>query len=447
MNQDEMKKLAEWATRSALSQGADTAEVTLSDAREIEVSARKNAVENLNDSSSSSIAITVSVDARKATVTSSELVEGSITQLISDAIEIARLMGRDEYFGLPDEDELGVTDSPLEIFSRDVVDIEADRMIESALRLEKITCDMDKRIISDGAWVSNAVERFVLSNSLGFCEGYSKTYSSIGISCAAEDESRRGENIGKKQSSYWYSQSVSPAGLEDIEGIARKAVERTVRKLGAVKPKTREVPVVFDPVTARALLSHLATAVSGSQIYKKASFLVDRKGETIGSALLTIHDDPLLKGRIGSRPFDSEGVRSHRNTVFEQGRLSTYLMNSYQARKLGEKTTGNAGGTSNFYLEPGTAEPQELISSIDDGLYLTYLIGPGVNTVTGDFSQGAHGIWIENGELTHPVDEFTVTGTFQKILLGISAVASDIDWNSSIAAPTIKIENLTISGT
>ena len=447
MHQDEMKKLAEWATRSALSHGAETAEVTLSNAREIEISARKNAVENLNDSTSSSIAVTLSVDARKATVTSNELVEESITQLISDAIEIARLMGRDEYFGLPDRDELGVTDSHLEIFSQEVVDIEADRMIETALRLEKIACDMDGRIISDGAWVSNAVERFVFSNSLGFCEAYSKTFTSIGISCAAEEESRRGKNIGKKQSSYWYSQSVSPSSLESVEDVARKAVERTLRKLGAVRPKTCEVPVVFDPVTARALLSHLATAVSGGQIYKKASFLVDRNGDEIGSAHVTIYDDPLLTGRIGSRPFDGEGVKSHANTVFERGRLLTYLINTYQARKLDEKTTGNSGGASNFYLEPGSTAPQELIASVDDGLYLTYLIGPGVNTVTGDFSQGAHGVWIEKGELTHPVDEFTVTGTFQKMLLGISAVASDIDWNSRIAAPTIKIDNLTISGT
>ncbi len=447
MNQDEMKKLAVWATRSALSQGAETAEVTLSNAREIEVSARKNTIENLNDSSSSSIAVTLSVDSRKATVTSNELVEESISQLISDAIEIARLMSRDEYFGLPNENELGVTDSPLDIFSQEVVDIEADRMIETALRLEKAASGMDKRIISDGAWVSNAVERFVISNSLGFCEGYSKTYSSIGISCAAEEESRRGENIGKKQSSFWYSQSVSPSGLESIDDVARKAVERTLRKLGAARPKTCEVPVIFDPVTARGLLSHLASAVSGRQIYKKASFLVDRMGDEIGSSHVTIYDDPLLRGRIGSRPFDSEGVKSRTNTIFERGRLKTYMMNSYQARKLGDRTTGNAGGASNLYLEPGSATPQELISSVDDGLYLTFLIGPGANTVTGDFSQGAHGIWIENGELTNPVDEFTVTGTFQKMLLGITAVASDIDWNSSIAAPTIKIENLTISGT
>lgn len=447
MNQDEMKKLAEWAIRSALSQGAETVEVALTGARNIEVNARKSAVENLNDSSSSSIAINLSIDGRKAKVTSSELVEESIARLIGDGIEIARLMGKDEFFGLPDEKELGVTDSELGIFSQEVMDVEADRMIETALRLEKIACGMDSRIISDRAWASSTVEQFVFANSLGFCEHFGKTYSSIGISCAAEEEARRGENIGKKQSSYWYSQSVSPSGLESVEDVARKAVGRTLRKLGAVRPRTCEVPVVFDPVTARALLSHLAVAVNGGKIYNKTSFLVGKKGDEIGSAHVTIYDDPLLVGRIGSRPFDGEGVRSRKNTVIDRGRLSTYLMNSYQARKLGERTTGNAGGTSNFYLKPGSLTPQELISSVDAGLYLTYLIGPGVNTVTGDFSQGAHGVWIEKGELAYPVDEFTVTGIFQEMLLGISAVASDIDWNSSIAAPTIKIENLTVSGT
>jgi PmbA protein len=447
MKQTEMKKLAEWAVGSALSEGAETVEVTLSDRREIEVSARKGSVENLTDSASSSIAISVSVDSRKAIVTSSDLEENSISSLIRDGIDIARFMGKDEFFGLPDENDLGVTSSPLGIFSRDIEAVEADSMIETALHLEKIACDMDQRIISDGAWVSHALERVVFSNSMGFCEGFGKTYSSIGLSCAAEEESRRGENIGKKQSSYWFSQATSPAHLESIEHVARKAVERTIRKLGAVRPKTCEVPVVFDPVTARALLSHLSAAVSGGQIYKKASFLVDRKGDEIGSPHVTIYDDPLLEGRIGSRPFDSEGVRSRTNIVFDRGRLETYLMNSYQARKLGERTTGNAGGPSNFYLKPGSASQEEIISSVDDGLYLTYLIGPGVNTVTGDFSQGAHGIWIEKGELSHPVDEFTVTGTFQKMLLGLSAVASDIDWNSSVAAPTIKIDSLTISGT
>jgi PmbA protein len=447
MNLDEMKRLAEWSTRSALSRGADTAEVTVSDSREIKVSARKGAVENLTDSASSSIEITVSIDSRRAIVTSSELVEESILQLVTDAVEIARLMSRDEFYGLPDEGELGVAESPLAIYSSEVEEIGADRMIDTALRLENTVCNLDRRIISDGAWISNSVERLAFSNSLGFCEGYSKTYAAIGISCAAEEESRRGENIGKKQSSYWFSQSTSPAGLESVDDVAKKAVERTVRKLGAIKPKTREVPVVFDPVTARALLSHLAKAANGGQIYRKSSFLVDRKGDGVGSALLTIHDDPLLPGRIGSRPFDREGVRSRRNTVIDRGRLEAYLMDSYQARKLGQATTGNAGGASNFYLEPGIAAPQELIASVDEGLYLTYLIGPGVNTVTGDFSQGAHGIWIQKGELTYPVDEFTVTGTFQAMLLGISAVASDIDWNKRVAAPTIKIDNLMISGT
>jgi PmbA protein len=447
MKLDEMKDLAERTVLVARSHGADTAEVAVSDSREIEVSARKGMIETLTDSASSSIAATVSVDKRKAIVTSSELRDESILRLVVEAIELARLMNRDDYFGLPDADELGYAEEGLEIFDERIEKLETDRMIESALHLEKTACTLDRRIISDGATVSNGVYRFAFANSSGFCNAYSKTLASTGISCAAEEESRRGENVGKKQSSYWFSKATSLKELDSPEKVARTAVERTLRKLGAVKPKTREAPVVFDPVTARAFLSHLSKAVNGGQIYRKSSFLVDMKGAIIGSPHLSIHDDPLLAGKLGTRPFDNEGVRARRNVVVENGVLTSYLKNSYQARKLGEKTTGNGGGATNFFMLPGPSRQESLIEGVDEGLYLTSLIGPGANTATGDFSQGAQGIWIERGGLSYPVDEFTVTGTFQKMLLGITMVADDIDWNMHIAAPSFKIESMTISGT
>jgi PmbA protein len=447
MNLDEMKNLAESTVREARSLGADTAEVTVSDTREIEASARMNRVETLNDSSSSRITITLSVDHRKATVTSSELLLEGIRTLLSEALELCHFMNEDEFFGLPDTGELGYAESDLDIFDAAVAGMPTDRMIESALELERTACSLDGRIITDNASVSNGVYRQAFSNSLGFCESFAKTICSIGISCAAEEESRRGENIGKKQSSYWFSMATSLKGLESIEQVARTAVDRTIRKLGAVKPKTCEVPVIFDPVTARAFISRLATAVNGGQIFRKASFLVDMKGKRIGSEHMNIHDDPLLPGRPGTRPFDLEGVRARGNIVAEKGILVNYLMDSYQARKLSERTTGNAGGATNFYLAPGRSKPDSLIESIDEGLYLTSLIGPGANTATGDFSQGGQGLWIEKGRLSHPVDEFTVTGTFQKMLNDITMVADDIDWNQRIASPSFKVARMTISGT
>jgi PmbA protein len=444
---DEIKALSERTVLAARSNGADTAEVTVSDSREIEVSARKGAVEALTDYASSSIAVTVSVDKRQASVTSSELGDESILNLVLEAIELARLMNRDEYFDLPDAEELGCTEAELDIFDEQVAGMGTERMIEAALHLEKTTCSLDRRIISDGATVSKGSYHRAFANSCGFCDAYSKTIASIGISCAAEEESRRGENLGKKQSSYWSSNATSLKDLERPEAVARKAVQRTLRKLGAIKPKTREAPVVFDPITARRFISHLSTAVDGGKIYRKSSFLVGMKGKRVGSPHVLIYDDPLLPGRMGTHPFDSEGVRARRNIVIEKGVLKSYLMDSYQARKLGDKTTGNGGGATNFYMMPGPSKPASLIDGVEEGLYLTTLIGPGANTATGDFSQGAQGIWIEKGELSYPVDEFTIAGTFQKMLLGITMVADDIDWNNKIAAPSFMIESMIISGT
>ncbi|MGD1047984.1 MAG: metallopeptidase TldD-related protein, partial [Candidatus Krumholzibacteriaceae bacterium] len=269
----------------------------------------------------------------------------------------------------------------------------------------------------------------------------------LAISCAVEDRPENGENIGKRQSSYWYSTAIRARDLEPLEEIASKAVMRTLRKIGARKPKTCEVSVVFDPEATRELLESVAHAVSGGNIYRKSSFLVDRLGTQVGSPLFTIVDDALLSGKLGSRPFDSEGVRARRNLVFEKGLLKSYLLSSYQGRKLGLKTTGNAGGISNLRLEPGTCDQRDILASVSQGLYLTALFGPGANWMTGDFSQGAQGFWIENGELAYPVDEFTIAGSFPAMLSGIVMVASDIDWRSPLAAPTIKIERMTLSGT
>ena len=447
MNLDEMKGLAESTVRAARAEGAATAEVTLSETREIKVSARMNRVETLTDSSSSRITVTLSVDRRKATVTSSELEQESIRALLSEAVNLCRMMNEDEFFGLPEAGELGISDEDLGIFDGAVAEMRTDGMIESALELERKACSFDGRIITDRASVSNGVYREAFANSLGFCEAFTKTACSIGISCAVEEESQRGENLGKKQSSYWFSTATSREGLESIEKVARTAVMRTIRKLGAVKPRTCEVPVVFDPMTARAFLKHLSKAVNGGEIYRKSSFLVDMKGEQIGSECVNIIDDPLLPGRLGTRPFDSEGVRARRNIIAENGVLLNYMMDSYQARKLKERTTGNAGGSTNFYLAPGESNPESLLEGIEEGLYLTTLIGPGANTATGDFSRGGQGIWIENGRLSHPVEEFTVAGTFQRILKDVSMVADDIDWNASIASPSFRVARMTVSGT
>ncbi len=447
MENDRLKDLAVKTVETALSLGADEAEVSLLRDTEFAVTVRNGDTENLVESGSRRIGIDLFIDGRKALVTSTDISEKSIRMLIAEGIELAGVMDRDEYAGLPDKDELGAAQGDLGSFDEDTSAVTAAEKIDMAMKLEQATTTLDARIISDGASCSTVTLTSVLANSLGFCESFDRTSSSISVSCAAEDRPASGENKGKKQSSWWYSTSISFANLDPVEMVASRAVERTLRKLGSVKPKTCEVPVVFDDVTARQLLSYIASAAGGSSIYRKSSFLVDMLGKEIGSPLVTVIDDPLIKGRPGSRPFDGEGVRSRTKTIINAGTLENYLLSSYQARKLGLKTTGNAGGPSNLYMEAGEHSPDEIIAGIESGLYLTSMAGPGANWNTGDFSQGAQGIWIRGGKLAEPVSEFTVTGTFAQMLSGIVMVGSDLEWRGSINCPTLRIDSMTISGT
>ena len=442
-----MKLFAERTVRSALQAGAETAEATMVERMEFTAEVRKGAIEKLIESVSSTIDVELSVDQRKALVSSSDLSAESVAALITEGVELAKVMDRDDYFALPEVGELGAAGGDLEIFDADAHATPADEKIRLALELERHALGIDRRIIPDGSAFSSSEKTLAFANSLGFCDAYRRTYHTLALSCAVEDRPENGENIGKRQSSYWYSTAIRARDLEPLEEIASKAVSRTLRKIGARKPKTCEVPVVFDPETTRDLLESIAHAASGGNIYRKSSFLVDRALTQVGSPLVTIVDDSLMPGKLGSRPFDAEGVRGRRNVVFEKGLLRSYLLSSYQARKLGLKTTGNAGGISNLRLEPGSCSQREILASVSQGLYLTALSGPGANWMTGDFSQGAQGLWIENGELAYPVDEFTIAGSFPAMLSGVVMVGDDVDWRSSIAAPTIKIERMTLSGT
>lgn len=446
MNTDEMKALAERTVKTALSKGAHTAEAGVATNSRFSVTVRNGEIENLTESRSSRIAVTVSVDKRKSSATSSDMSWESIDRLVGEAVELASVMDPDEYFGLPEKDELGTAGGDLGIFDPETEAVDTDRKIAIAFELEKTACGMDERIISDGASFSNGIYSRAFANSLGFCGGYRQTYNSIDVSCAAEDGTAEGENTGKKQSSYWFSSSSSFEGLDPPAEVAGTAVERTLRKLGAVKPKTCEVPVVFDSVTARDFLGSLASAVNGRNIYRKSSFLVDMIGRETASPLITIVDDPHLTGRLGSRPFDAEGVRTRRNVIMEKGKLLRYLLSSYQGRKLSMPTSGSAGGTSNFYMKEGDSPLEDIIASVDNGLFLTSLSGPGANWTTGDFSQGAQGIWIKGGELAYPVAEFTIASTFRKMLSKVEMVGDSLEWKTSVASPPFKVGSMTISG-
>jgi PmbA protein len=289
----------------------------------------------------------------------------------------------------------------------------------------------------------------VFANSLGFAEAYRGSRCSLSVSPVARHN-------GAMERDYWFSSARSFAGIESPGDVGRRAAERTLRRLGARKIPTQTATVVFEPRTARSLLEHICDAIDGESIYRKASFLADKLGEKIASEQVTIIDDGTIPGLFGTSPFDDEGVPTRRTPVIENGILKNWLLNTYTARKLGLATTGNASrgltgnagvGHNNFFLEKGSRAPEEIVRSIRKGLYVTELIGSGVNIVTGDYSRGAAGLWIENGEIAYPVSEVTIAANLADMLLRISAIGADLEFRGATASATLAIEEMTISGT
>ncbi|MGI8552125.1 MAG: TldD/PmbA family protein [Dehalococcoidia bacterium] len=315
---------------------------------------------------------------------------------------------------------------------------------------EQAAFDFDHRISnSDGAGFSNSVSTVMLVNSRGFSGSYRSSAASIGVEVMADDADR------KKRNDSWYTVERSLIRLESPEAVGRRAAERALGKLGARKVGTQRAPVVFDPRAARGLIGVRAGAVSGAALERRSSFLIDQVGQQAGSALLTLTDNALLPGQIGSRPFDGEGVASRANLVFDEGLFKTFLFDTYTARRTGHQSTGNCSrsaggptgvGISNFLLQAGGVSPDEIIRSVENGLYLTDMIGFGVNLTTGDFSRGAAGIWIEHGRLSYPVSESTISGNLREMLRELERVGNDLLWTGSIAAPTIKLRSLMIGG-
>jgi PmbA protein len=292
------------------------------------------------------------------------------------------------------------------------------------------------------------VGRRIFANSLGFLGEYRSSYCSIAVVPVARD----GESMERD---YWHTIARGFAGLEAPEEVGRIAARRALRRLNPVKVETQRVPVVFEPRAARTLLDNIFEAVHGMSIYRQESFLAGKLGEKVASENLTVIDDGTLAGLFGTSPFDDEGVPSRRTAVIKRGVLKSYLLNSYAARKLGMKTTGNAArglagnagiGHGNFYAEKGVQSPEEILAGVPNGFYVTELMGFGVNIVTGDYSRGATGLWIRNGELAFPVSEVTIAGNLKEMLLGLEAAGSDLEFRGSVAAPTLKIGEMTVGG-
>jgi PmbA protein len=446
---DHLPEIAQAAIKQALGRGATDAECTITEGQEFSASVRLGEVETLKEAGSRGAGLRVLIGKRMGSSYTSDLTREGIQQMVSSAVDLAQVTTEDPQSGLPDASELGSLTGDLKLFSDEVAALPADRKIDAAKRAEAAALTFDPRITnSEGGSFDSNIGGRVFANSRGFAGAYQFTYCSISaVPVAALN--------GNMERDYWYSIARDFSGLESPELVGRTAAERVIRRLGAVKVDTQKVPVIFEPRVARTLLGNLFDAVQGMAIYRHASFLTGKLGEKIASDKITLIDDATIPGLFGTQPFDDEGVPSRRTPVVEKGVLKNYMLNTYTARKLGMKTTGNASrgitgnagiGHGNFFLEAGEKTPEQILAGVKNGFYVTELIGSGVNTVTGDYSRGAVGLWIRGGELAFPVSEVTIASTLQEMLAGVAEIGNDLEFRGSVTAPTIMIGEMTVAG-
>ena len=455
LSEPNLASLAADVVKRARSAGATDAEVMVSEGDEFSVSVRMGEVETLQESGSRGLGLRVFVGQRSASSSSSDLTEDGIQQLVAGAMALARVTEEDSFAGLPDDSEYGKFTGDLNLYFEDVYSLPAAERIDQARRAEAAAMAVDARITnSQGGSFDAATGHRVFANSRGFLGEYRTSYCGLSAAPLAMDSD------GAMQRDFWSSSARRIADLESPESIGQEAARRALRRLGARRVPTQRVPIVFSPEVARSLIGHLFEAASGDSIWRSASFLAGQLGESVAANNITIIDDhtmiwPSGVGGFGSSPFDGEGLPARRTVLVENGVLKTYLLNTYTGRKLKMRSTGNATrglggapgiGAGNLYLQPGSETPESIIGSVQQGLYVTSLMGFGANMVTGDYSRGASGLWIENGELTYAVEEITIAGNLREMLRNISAIGSDLIFRGSVTAPTLRVDGMTVAG-
>jgi PmbA protein len=446
----DLKEIATDMVRRAMQGGATAAECVVREGDEFSTLVRLGQVETLKESGSKAIGVRVFFGQRAASTHSSDFSVAGLERMLKSALELAKITSEDPYAGIPGAAQLGALSGDLNLYHEDVYSLPGPERIDYARRAEKAALDTDPRIKnSEGGSFDAATGRKVLANSHGFVGEYRRSYCSVAAVPIAQDEQ------GKMQRDYWFSVARSLAKLEPAEQVGKEAARRTLRRLGARKAKTAHVPVVLDPMVANSMLEHIFEGVNGDSVYRGASFLAGKLGQAIAGTNVTVIDDGTMAGGFGTSPFDGEGIPTRRTIVIENGVLKSYLLNTYTAKKLGLETTANASrglagtpgiGPGNYFLQPGTKTPQQIIEGIQEGLYVTEFLGMGVNLVTGDYSRGASGLWIVNGELAYPVEEITVAGNLKDIFRNISEIGNDLEFRGSVASPTIRIDGLTVGG-
>jgi PmbA protein len=469
----DLQQLASDVLARALRAGASDAEAVVYEGDEFATLVRLGQVETLKESGSRAVGLRVFIGLRTASTSSSDFSRDSIDRLVEGAVTLARITSEDPFAGLPEPAEFGQHDPAEQHLHFDDVNLQPpSERIEIARAVEAAAMAFDTRIQNSGGGdFDTATSHKILMNSRGFTGEYRRSY------CGFSAQPIAHEADGRMQRNYWYSAARSTHLLEDPVAIGQEAARRTLQRLGARQARTQQAPVVFSPEVARSIVGNIFDAANGDAIYRHASFFAGMLGERVAGENVTVIDDGTLvfdkafdrasdrdggisgsmkSGGFGTAPFDGEGLPTRRTVLIENGILKSYVTNTYTARKLGlASSTGNASrslagnpgiGAGNFFLQPGTLTPEQIIADVKNGLYVTETMGFGVNLVTGDYSQGAAGLWIENGELAYPVEEITIAGNLKDMYQNISAIGNDLVFRTAAAAPTLRIEGMTIAG-
>lgn len=446
----DLRELAQDIVRRAVRYGASAAECVIREGDEFSTLVRLGQVETLKESGSKAIGIRVFYGQRSASTYSSDFSREGLDRMLNSALQLAKITSEDPFAGIPDQSQLGSIPGDLDLYYPDVYSLPGPERIDYARRAEKAALEADPRIKnSEGGSFDAATGHKILANSHGFVGEYRRSYCSVAAIPIAQDAN------GAMQRDYWFSVARNLSRLDPPEHVGKVAAERTLRRLGARKVKTQQVPIIFDPLVAATILEHIFEGVNGDSVYRGASFLAGKLGQKIAAPQVTVIDDGTMSGGFGTSPFDGEGIPTRRTIVIENGVLNSYLLNTYTAKKLGLQTTANASrglagtpgiGPGNYFLQPGPRNPQQLIGDVKEGLYVTEFLGMGVNLVTGDYSRGASGLWISGGELTYPVEEITVAGNLKDMFMNISEIANDLEFRGSVAAPTLRVDGLTVGG-
>lgn len=438
LDQSETKKLIEQVLAEATQQGASAAEASISIGKGLSISVRLGEIDTIEHHRNKSISLSVYFGQRVGHVSSADFNPGALKEAVAKACNIAKYTQEDSAAGLAAPELLAFNYPDLDLYHH--WNISEQQGIQLALELEKLTLAQNKKITnSEGTTVNTGDDFHVYGNTLGFLGDFFTSRHTLSVAVIADD----GHEM---QREYDYTTARDPQDLEEITSVAKRLADRTVSRLGARKLSTRTCPVIFSHEMARGFWGHLISAISGSAIYRKTSFLLDQLDQPIFPAYVHISEQPHLVKAIGSSPFDSDGIRTVPKDIIHAGTLATYLLSVYSARKLGMKPTGNGGGIYNLIVESQPLDFKQLLQKMDTGLLVTELIGQGVNIVTGDYSRGAFGYWVEGGVIQYPVQEITIAGNLKDMFNNVIAVSNDVDLRGNVRTGSVLLAEMTVAG-